>query len=141
MIKTESLPSLTLEAAQLLADAALKRATELDVKMNIAIVDRAGNPLVVLRMPGAPLPAFDFAQKKAYTAANFKAPTLNWKEKLENRPVVMTGLAQHPRVALFGGGEPVIVDGQVVGGIGVAGGREDEDILCAQAALEALANA
>ncbi|GGB85836.1 hypothetical protein GCM10011352_09650 [Marinobacterium zhoushanense] len=141
MIKTETLPSLTLAAAQLLANAALARATELDVKMNIAVVDRAGNPLVALRMPGAPLPAFDFAQKKAYTAANFKAPTLGWKEKLENRPVVMTGLAQHPRVALFGGGEPVIVDGQVVGGIGVAGGREDEDILCALAALEALTNA
>lgn len=139
MDKTLPISSLTLEAAQFLAQKAVDKANELGLKMNIAVVDTAGNPLVVLRMPGAPLPANDFAQKKAYTAAAFKAPTSGWKDKLDGRPVVMTGLAQHPRVAMFGGGEPVLLEGQLVGAIGVAGGSEDQDIVCAQAALEAFA--
>lgn len=139
MEKVRSQNSLTLDAAQLLAQAAIEKAATMGLNINAVVVDAAGDSLVSLRMPGAPVPARDFAEKKAYTAVCYGWPTTKWKTMLENRPVITAGLAQHSRVAMFGGGEPVVVDGQVVGAIGIAGGKEDQDVLIAQAAIEVLA--
>ncbi|WP_432696138.1 GlcG/HbpS family heme-binding protein [Marinobacterium sp. YM272] len=141
MNKTEPMLNLTLAAAQLAAGRAIERAQELGRNMCVAVVDTSGHPLVTLRMPGAPLPSQEYARKKAYTALAFGIPTHSWKQRLEPKPVTMTGLAQHPDVALFGGGEPITIEGQRVGAIGVSGGSEEEDGLCARAALEALEQA
>ncbi len=138
MIKTHTQISLTLDAALVIANSAINKGNELGIKMNAVVVDAAGNRLVSLREPGAPMPALDFAEKKAYTAANFKLPTEKWSDVLEGRPVVANGLAQHEKVALFGGGLPVIVEGVVVGAIGVSGGKVPDDIKCAEAGLDAL---
>lgn len=137
MNKTHIQVSLTLDAALVIAKAAISKGNELGVKLNASVVDSAGNRLVSLREPGAPMPAMDFAEKKAYTAANFKLPTDKWAEVLEGRTVLANGLAQHEKVALFGGGLPVFLDGVVVGAIGVSGGKVAEDIQCAEAGLEA----
>lgn len=141
MQKTESRLNLSLAAAQLLANSAIEKAEQLGRNMCIAVVDTSGHPLVTLRMPGAPLPSAEYTRKKAYTALSFGRSTEEWKERLEAKPVTLTGLAQHPDVALFGGGEPVIVEGSVVGAVGVSGGAESEDVLCARTAIEALARA
>ncbi|MBN0989122.1 GlcG/HbpS family heme-binding protein [Amphritea pacifica] len=138
MSKTYLQASLTLDAAMVIAQAAINHGNQLGIKVNVVVVDSAGNRLVSLREPGAPLPAMDFAEKKAYTAANFRSPTEKWAELLEGRPIVANGLAQHPKVALFGGGLPVLVDGSVVGAVGVAGGKVPEDLQCAEAGIEAL---
>ncbi|MBQ0756905.1 MAG: heme-binding protein [Amphritea sp.] len=138
MNKTHAQISLTLDAALVIAKAAISKGNELGIKMNAVVVDTAGNRLVSLREPGAPMPAMDFAEKKAYTAANFKLPTERWTEVLEGRPIVANGLAQHEKVALFGGGLPVVVEGAVVGAIGVSGGKVPDDIQCAEAGLDAL---
>lgn len=138
MNKTHLQASLSLEAALVIAGAAMDKGNQLGIKINAVVVDSAGNRLVSLREPGAPLPAMDFAEKKAYTAVNFRSPTEKWAEVLEGRAIVANGLAQHPKVALFGGGLPVLVDGVVVGGVGVAGGKVPEDLQCAEAGLEAL---
>ncbi|WP_166365646.1 GlcG/HbpS family heme-binding protein [Pseudomonas akapageensis] len=137
MRKVQPKSSLTLEAAQFLAQTAIEKATALGLRINAVVVDVSGDPLVSLRMSGAPLPARDFAEKKAYTAAAYGWPTSRWKPLLEARPVITAGLTQHPRVALFAGGMPVLVEGQVVGAIGVAGSKEDQDEVCAQAAVDA----
>jgi uncharacterized protein GlcG (DUF336 family) len=137
MNKTHIQVSLTLDAALVIAKAAISKGNELGVKLNASVVDSAGNRLVSLREPGAPMPAMDFAEKKAYTAANFKLPTDKWAEVLEGRTVLANGLAQHEKVALFGGGLPVFLEGVVVGAIGVSGGKVAEDIQCAEAGLEA----
>jgi len=129
--------SLTLEAALVIAKAAISKGNELGFKMIAVVVDTAGNRLVSLREPGAPLPAMDFAEKKAYTAANFKLPTEKWADVLEGRPIVANGLAQHDKVALFGGGLPILVDGIAVGSIGVSGGKVPDDIKCAEAGVAA----
>lgn len=138
MNKTHTQVSLTLDTALLIAKAAICKGNQLGIKMNAVVVDTAGNRLVSLREPGAPMPAMDFAEKKAYTAANFKLPTEKWAEVLEGRDIVANGLAQHEKVALFGGGLPVVIDGTVVGAIGVSGGRVPDDITCAEAGLHAL---
>lgn len=138
MKMTHTQVSLTLDAALVIAKAAISKGNELGIKMIAVVVDTAGNRLVSLREPGAPMPAMDFAEKKAYTAANFKLPTEKWEEVLEGRAIVANGLAQHGQVALFGGGLPVLVDDVVVGAIGVSGGKVPDDILCAKAGLDAL---
>lgn len=137
MEKTYIQLSLTLEAAQFLAQMAIDHGVSIGFKMNAVVVDVAGNPLVFLRVSGAPLPAPDFAERKAYTAAVYGWPTDKWLKILEERPVITAGLAQHDRVAMFDGGLPVVIDGVVVGAIGVAGGKVEQDIACAEAALDA----
>ncbi|WP_299196970.1 heme-binding protein [uncultured Amphritea sp.] len=137
MNKTHVQASLTLDAALVIAKAAISKGNELGFKMIAVVVDTAGNRLVSLREPGAPMPAMDFAEKKAYTAANFKSPTEKWTEILEGRPIVANGLAQHEKVALFGGGLPIFMEGSVVGAIGVSGGKVPDDIQCAEAGVAA----
>lgn len=140
MNKTHTQVSLTLESAQFLAQCSINKGCEIGVNMNVVVVDIAGNSLVSLRQPGAPLPALDFARKKAYTAVSYGWPTGKWDRILADRPVITAGLAQHENVAMFGGGLPIILDGQIIGAIGVAGGKVDEDIQCAQAALDSFAS-
>lgn len=137
MVKTINQLSLTLEAAQFIGQAAIQSAMETGFKMNVVVVDIAGNPLVSYRMPGAPLPALDFAEKKAYTAVSYGHETAKWTDILANRPVITAGLAQHPNVAMFGGGQPIFVDGHLVGGVGLAGGKAQDDDVCAKAAVDA----
>ncbi len=129
--------SLTLEAAQFLAQAAIDHARQTGFKMNAVVVDAAGNALISLRDPGAPLPARDFAEKKAYTAACYGWSTDKWNDILADRAVITAGLAQHEKIAMFGGGLPIVVEGEVVGAIGVAGGKVADDIACAEAAINA----
>lgn len=137
MKKTHMQASLTLDAALVVAKAAISKGNELGFKMIAVVVDTAGNRLVSLREPGAPMPAMDFAEKKAYTAANFKLPTEKWAEILDGRLIVANGLAQHEKVALFGGGLPILLDSNVVGAIGVSGGKVPDDIECAEAGVAA----
>jgi len=137
MKKVNTQVSLTLEAALFLAQAAIAKGSELGIKMNAVVVDIAGNSLVSLRVPGAPLPARDFAEKKAYTAVCYGWPTDKWKNILADRPVITAGLARHENVAMFGGGLPVMIEGELAGALGVAGGKVDDDIVCAEAALDA----
>lgn len=130
--------TLDLDTAQRLVSAAVAEANRRGLRIHAWAVDHAGEPLAYLRMPGAPLPARLFAEKKAYTAANFGHATATWKAKLAHKPFVAQGLAEHPCVALFGGGVPVVVEGTVVGAIGIAGALEEQDEEIAAAALEAV---
>lgn len=130
--------SISLATSLRLTKAALEKAKSINVKIHVNVVDPTGDVISYQRMAGAPLPARDFSEKKAYTAANFKQPTSIWKDKLLEKKLVANGLAQHPKVALFGGGLPIFDDDQIVGAIGIAGASEEQDIIIAQAALEAL---
>ena len=78
------------------------------------------------------------AQDKAYTAISFGIATHQWFEFIKNDPPLLHGIVNSPRLIVFGGGYPVKIDGQVVGGIGVSGGHYKEDMECAEAALKAL---
>lgn len=130
------LKSLSLETARAIADAVIAQARARNLKMHVTVVDVAGNPLVYQRLPGAPLPAREFSEKKAYTALSFNKPTSAWKQRLAENPHLAAGLTRHPRVAMIGGGLPVVIDGHLVGAVGVAGGLEADDEAVVQAALD-----
>ena len=126
-------------AAHAMTQAAALHAQQLGVRVNIAVVDSAGNLAAFLRMPGAPLHSIDIAIDKAYTAASFGLATSGWSKALRTHSeAVRQGLVLRARFVAFGGGLPIVEGGQRVGAIGVSGGSEDEDEQCAQAGLRAL---
>jgi uncharacterized protein GlcG (DUF336 family) len=89
-------------------------------------------------MPGAFLHSIDIAIDKAYTAASFGFPTSQWPEILAGDEALRIGLPLRPRLVIFGGGLPIVENGQRIGGIGVSGGSAEQDEDCARAGLAAL---
>lgn len=124
------------EAAAAATQAAVARARELDIRINVAVVDRGGVLCAFLRMPGAPLHSVDIAMDKAYTAASFGLRTSRWTDVLTaHSPAVRHGLVQRPRFVGFGGGVPIVENGELIGAVGVSGGSEPQDEECARAGL------
>ena len=127
--------SLTMNAARLIAEAAVARAEQDGQKIAVAIVDQEGAPLALLRMDGVPAPIAEFALDKAYTAAVTGAATKDFFSHIDSSPSLRLGLISRSRLLVWGGGVPARVDGQTVGGVGVSGGPEEADIACAEYAL------
>ncbi|HPE62195.1 MAG TPA: heme-binding protein [Thiolinea sp.] len=126
-------------AAATAVQAAVAEAARLGVKINVAVVDPSGTLMAFLRMPGAPLHSIDIAIDKAYTAVSFGLPTHLWADAFkEHSPAVQDGLSGRPRFVAFGGGLPMVYQGERIGGIGVSGASEAQDQQCAQAGLQAI---
>lgn len=116
--------------------AATQKADELMVSISIAIVNTAGLAIHTAHMEGAPFQCQDIALKKALTAVGFSAPTHVWDDRLKTMsPSVQQGLPLQKGMALFGGGEPFYLGDELIGAIGVSGASEEQDIYCAQAAI------
>ena len=129
-------PFLTLKTAKAMAEAADKKATDLGIKVHIAIVDDGGNLKYYLRQDGAPLVAEKISQMKAFTAVAMEKSTADVGEisKAET-----PGIELVPNLVKFGGGIPIKNSkGQILGGIGVSGASKEDDLACAQAGLDAV---
>lgn len=138
-----AVPQYTIDAlaANTAVRAAVEHAASLGASVNVAVVDRAGVLIAFLRMPGAFVHSIDIAIDKAYTAASFGLPTGQWHEALQSHSAaVREGIVRRPRFVGFGGGLPIVVNEQRIGGIGVSGGSEEQDDAIAQAGLDALLN-
>jgi uncharacterized protein GlcG (DUF336 family) len=135
--KALSVRTITAEFAQELLAAAVRASADTDRRMVIAIVDREGTLKAFLRMDGAPLLSVEIAQNKAYTAAAFGLATHAWFEFIKGDEPLRLGIVHTERLVTFGGGYPIVVDGDVIGGIGVSGGHYTDDMEVACAALEA----
>ena len=127
--------SITLEAARNMVTAAADKAKEIGVPMAIAVVDPDGTLKAFARMDGAALLAVRIAQQKAWTAISFSMPTHALWEFIKGDPPLLAGLPHQENMIVFGGGYPISVGGQVIGGIGVSGGHYSQDQQCAEAAL------
>jgi uncharacterized protein GlcG (DUF336 family) len=131
--------SISSDAAHRMVQAAERKALEIGHPMVIAIVDEAGVLKAFSRMDGAALLSVQVAQDKAYTAAGFGLATDQWHEFIKNDPPLAAGAtAGIARLVVFGGGYPIKVNDQVVGGIGVSGGHYSQDMEVAQAGLAGL---
>jgi uncharacterized protein GlcG (DUF336 family) len=127
-------PEVALEAAQ----AALKKCRDNGFQIAVAVVDRFGQPQVMLRDRYAGLPAPDTAIAKAYTALSFRAATSDLSKSIKSGQMD-AGLARLPHVAMLAGGLTIEAGGTLLGGIGVSGapgGDKDEE--CARAGLDAI---
>ncbi|MGQ9542940.1 MAG: GlcG/HbpS family heme-binding protein [Candidatus Bathyarchaeia archaeon] len=130
---------LTLEGAKAILAAAERKAKEIGVPMDIAIVDDGGNLLAFERMDGAKITSIDIAINKAFTAAGSRRGTHEYAElAAPGKPAFGIHVSNQGRFMIFGGGLPIVVRGEVVGGIGCSSGTAEEDRIVAQAGLDAL---
>jgi uncharacterized protein GlcG (DUF336 family) len=129
------------ELAQKMVNAAVAKARELGVSENVAILDDGGNLKAFSRMDGASIPTIEIAQNKAYTAL-FGVSTQEFFNFIQSDPSLLSGIPTLARVAAWGGGFPIKVDGEIVGAIGVSGApRVQNDVDCARAALALVSDA
>jgi uncharacterized protein GlcG (DUF336 family) len=127
---------LTIDAATKAAQAALDAAEKENQRVTVAVVDRNGNTIVTLRGDGAGPQSYESAERKAFTAVSWNAPTSRLAERLEQAP----NLRDIPGTLFLAGGVPVTVGDAPIAGIGVAGapsGTLDEKF--ARAGAEAVA--
>ena len=131
------IPGISAEAAATAVQAAVAHAEANGWKINAAVVDRGGNLMAFLRMPGAFIHSIEIAIDKAYTAASFGFSTKDWMPAIGHDEGMKFGFSARPRLIVFGGGLPI---GQKdwIGGIGVSGASEAEDEECARAGLAAI---
>jgi uncharacterized protein GlcG (DUF336 family) len=131
--------TLTLEDARRAIAAGERKALELKLPYNIAVVDVGGGLVAHERMDGAWLASVDIAIDKAWTARAFDMPT-DALALLAQSGAQGFGIntTNHGRVVIFGGGIPVKVNGVVIGAVGASGGSVEQDVLVARAALEGL---
>ena len=131
--------SITAQTAQRMIEAAQRKADEIGQAMVIAVVDESGALKALLRMDKAPFLSIQVAQDKAYTAAGFGLPTDQWHEFIKNDPPLAAGATSGiDRLVIFGGGYPIKVADQIIGGIGVSGGHYTQDMEVARAGLAIL---
>lgn len=132
-----SIERLSLDDANVLIEGATEQATAIGVAMCIAVMDESGHLIAFHRMDGGKILSVQLAQDKAFAAAISKRPTAFYSE------YAVPGTLGHGiqttwggRFSTVGGGVPVEADGVIVGGIGLSGGTPEQDIECAEAAID-----
>ncbi|SBS76079.1 conserved hypothetical protein [uncultured Mycobacterium sp.] len=134
---TRSIHTLTFAGAQSLIQAAVAAAQEQSMAVSVALHDTGANLVGFARMDGAPALTIDIAQNKSYTAVAFGLPTHQWHDVLKDDEPLKLGIVHTPRLVTYGGGYPIVSDGQIVGSIGISGGHYTQDMTVAEAALKA----
>ena len=136
---------LELAEARVMSLAALAKAKEIGVTETVCITDEGGFPLVLERMDGARVTGPQIAWNKAFTAAGHKRST-HLFNTAPNGPALPGNEAFgiqwsfEGKFAVFVGGFPIVVNGEVIGGVGLSGGNGEQDTACGVAALQALAD-
>jgi uncharacterized protein GlcG (DUF336 family) len=131
---------LSLDLAERVVAAARAKAQQNSWGMSIAVVDLAGHPVILTRMDKARWLNTRVAQSKAFTAVTFRRPSADVEEMTKTRPQLwanITAIVDQPLLPA-GGGLPLIVNGELLGGVGVSGGTEGQDVECARAGLDAV---
>jgi uncharacterized protein GlcG (DUF336 family) len=132
---------ISFDLAQKMVDKAVAKAKELGVSENVAILDDGGNLKAFSRMDGAPIPTIEMAQNKAYTAL-LGVSTQDFFNFIQGDPSLLAGVPTLSRMAAWGGGFPIKVNGEVIGAIGVSGAPAvQNDVDCASAALTLVSEA
>lgn len=132
--------NISLALANKMLEAALVKGKELGMPFSISIVDRVGNLKAFAAMDGAPVLSLEIAQNKAFSAATYNRATHEWYDKLKDDPPLLHGIVHTPRLIIFGGGYPIKINNELIGGVGVSGGHYTHDMQVCQAALEVLNN-
>ena len=123
--------------ARELMEGARIRSEEIGVPMCIAVVDESGNLIAFERMDGGKITSVTVAQDKAFTAAAARKATHEYNEVCVPGSLAFgIHTALGGRLCIVGGGLPVSVDGEVVGGIGLSSGTPQQDMDCAQSGID-----
>jgi uncharacterized protein GlcG (DUF336 family) len=130
--------NLSLGMAKTIAEAALAECKSKGFNSAVAVVDRAGQVMVILRDEQATAQQAEMARRKAYTARMFRTTTLEF-QKRTNDP----SLSQQRQVSdilALGGGVPIQIGNETIGGVGSSGSSQEQDDACAKAGVAKVAN-
>ena len=128
---------ITLENAKKAAAPALAEAKKNNWAMAVSIVDIAGNLVYFEKMDGTQTGSVNVAIEKARTAALFKRPSRTFQDNVASGGAGLRILGL-PGAVPVEGGIPLVMDGKIVGAIGVSGGTSDQDGQCAKAGADTL---
>jgi uncharacterized protein GlcG (DUF336 family) len=134
----------TISAAQALkiVNAAVAKCSEPGprITISVAVVDQAGNPRLLLNADTAAPHNLDLARRKAYTARTFRRPSAEWA-KASTIETPQFGQRQMVDVIPLGGGMPILMKGEAIGGVGISGamGGQVAEEACARAAIDTIA--
>lgn len=138
MKKLNEYKELSLEIVKVMAESAEEKALEINVPVVFSAVDKGANLMLMHRMEDAFVTSIDISINKAFTSACLKQGTHEIVDAVQpGASLYGLQLTNNARIVPFGGGLPIIVEGQVVGAVGVSGGTVEEDMLIAQAAVDA----
>lgn len=131
--------TLPLELSTQAAMAAIKKCHDDGFKVSVAIVDQSGLLKVQLKADGAGPHTLDSSRRKAYTANSLRDSTHKFAMLVTQKPELQSLMRLNESILLLGGGFPIKIGGEVIGGIGVGGAPGIEyDEVCASAALKVL---
>jgi len=133
---TDTVPflKLTNEGAHKILAAAVAKADEIGIPECISVVDPGGHLICFTKMDGAFVQSIDSSLRKAMTSASYGNPT----GLMPEGPDIRLAIATDGKRINLPGGLPVIVDGHVIGAIGVGSGTGAEDLVVATAGIAAL---
>lgn len=119
---------MTLQLAEKLSAAVKEKAHEMGVNAVVAVTNAAARPVLVECMDDSFIASFDVALKKAYTVVALKMSTIELKP-LANPGGSLYGIqfTNDNSIIVFGGGDPLMKGGRIIGGLGVSGGTEEQD--------------
>ena len=128
---------MTLALAEKISEAVLGYAKKAGVNAVVCVSDAAGNPKLVKSMDDAYIASYDVAVNKAFTVVALKMSTSALKPLAQpGQSLYGIQFTNGGRIVIFGGGEPLAVDGKIIGGLGVSGGSEAQDTLLAKQGKE-----
>ena len=130
--------NLSLAMAKTIAEATLAECKAKGFNTSAAVVDRAGQPLVLLRDEQATVQTLEMSRRKAYTARMFRTTTLEF-QKRTNDPALAPQRDVSEILAL-GGGVPILAGKEVIGGVGSSGSSQEMDDACAKAGIAKVAD-
>jgi len=125
----------SLDMAKRIAEATLAECRSKGFNTAAVVVDRAGDVLVMLRDEDATPQTVELARRKAYTARMFRSSTLDWQKRTQD-PSLAPQRELHDVIAL-GGGIPIMLGTETIGGVGSAGSSQPQDDACARAGVAA----
>ena len=135
--KMKASSTMNLKLALALIERVEAEAEKMGVKAVVAVSDASGRPVAVHCMDGAYIGSFDVAVNKAYTSVAFKMTTeVLGQYSQPNGPLYGIQFTNQGRIVNFGGGVPLKIGDDIIGGFGVSGGSAEQDIHLANFAAD-----
>jgi len=131
-----SIKRLSIGEAQVLIEGAVAKSAEMGIPMCIAVTDESGHLIRFDRMDGGKISSISIAVDKAFTGAVARRGTHVYNQLcVPGQPTFGIHITNNGHFSVIGGGLPVTVDGEIVGGIGISSGTAEQDLAVAEAAL------
>lgn len=132
--------NISFDVAKQIADATMADCEARGGTVAVHVIDGAGNTVVSYRADNSRPHIYQVAYEKAFTAMSFQRPSGELADDLVNGNIARTQQADFPNMVLLGGGLPIVIGDETVGGVGVAGLPGPQSEQCAQAGIDAVLN-